>query len=359
MARRQTRHAVLLTTLATVAALGSPLASPAAGRATEPGPDRAACDPFRSPVTDPDVPTARDVIGIDLGDRDVTAAESDRYLRAVADASPRVVDGVLARSWNGRPLRYAVIGKAKWVRPDALRSIGRRLDRLRDADTSEARAERITARTPAVLWVAGNVHGNEESGADAALIVLPYYNRPNQDGLYAHFLALTQASSLPIVVYNVPGRTGSNVEAATTLRLAEVPNIVAVKEASGNLVQVQEILRDRPDGFAVLSGDDQLTLGMVAAGGDGVISVVSNATPRLMAELCDRAAAGDLAGARALHQRLVPWMTAAFVESNPIPVKAALDLLGHRVGGLRLPMVEADEEQRAVVRRALEGLSLL
>ena len=174
--RPTTRQAALLTSVATAFALASPLAAPAAERPSSPvrgaAQERAACDPFRSPVTDPDVPTAQQVIGIDLGDRDVTTEESDRYLQAVSDASPRVVDGVLGRSWNGRPLRYAVVGKAKWVQPDALRAIGRRLNRLRDADTSDARAERIVARTPAVLWVAGNVHGGEESGTDASLRVL-------------------------------------------------------------------------------------------------------------------------------------------------------------------------------------------
>jgi 4-hydroxy-tetrahydrodipicolinate synthase len=138
-----------------------------------------------------------------------------------------------------------------------------------------------------------------------------------------------------------------------------VPNIVAVKEASGNLAQVDAILRDRPDGFAVLSGDDQLTLGMLAAGADGVISVVSNATPRLMAELCDRAAAGDLAGARAVHRRLVPWMTGAFVESNPIPAKAALAMMGRMANVLRLPLVPLADGHADAVRAALDAAGAL
>ena len=174
--RTPTRQAVLLTAAATAFGLASPLAAPAAEPPSAPGrstvQERATCDPFRSPIIDPDVPTAQEVIGLDLGDRDVTTEESDRYLQAVSEASPRVVDGVLGRSWNGRPLRYAVVGRSKWTQPDALRAIGRKLNRLRDADTSEARAQRIVARTPAVLWVAGNVHGGEESGTDASLRVL-------------------------------------------------------------------------------------------------------------------------------------------------------------------------------------------
>jgi 4-hydroxy-tetrahydrodipicolinate synthase len=197
------------------------------------------------------------------------------------------------------------------------------------------------------------------AGATHLLHVSPAYSKPPQRGIEAHFRAVAEATELPVVLYNVPGRTASNVEAATTLRLAEVPNIVAVKEASGNLAQVDAILRGRPDGFAVLSGDDQLTLGMLAAGGDGVISVVSNATPRLMAELCDRAAAGDLDGARAVHRRLVPWMTAAFVESNPIPAKAALAMMGHMENLLRLPLVPLAGAHAGAVRGALDAAGAL
>jgi 4-hydroxy-tetrahydrodipicolinate synthase len=194
------------------------------------------------------------------------------------------------------------------------------------------------------------------AGATHLLHVSPAYSKPPQRGIEAHFRAVADAAELPVVLYNVPGRTASNVEPATVLRLAEVPNIVAVKEASGNLAQADAILRDRPDGFAVLSGDDQLTFGMMAAGADGVISVVSNAAPRHMAELCDRAAAGDLAGARALHQRLVPWMTAAFVESNPIPAKAALAMLGRVANVLRLPLVPLADAHAPAVRAALDAV---
>jgi 4-hydroxy-tetrahydrodipicolinate synthase len=196
----------------------------------------------------------------------------------------------------------------------------------------------------------------QAAGATHLLHVSPAYTKPPQRGIEAHFRAVADATELPVVLYNVPGRTASNVEPATVLRLAEVPNIVAVKEASANLAQADAILRDRPDDFAVLSGDDQTTLGMLAAGADGVISVVSNVTPRLMAELCDCAAAGDLARARAVHQRLVPWMTAAFVESNPIPAKAALAMLGRMANVLRLPLVPLAAEHERAVRAALDAV---
>lgn len=191
------------------------------------------------------------------------------------------------------------------------------------------------------------------AGATHLLHVSPMYNKPPQRGIVAHFQAVAEATELPVIVYNVPGRTGSNIEAKTTLALAEVPNIVAVKEASGNLAQISDVIRDRPDGFSVLSGDDELTLAVMAAGGDGVISVVSNATPGPMAQLTNLAAAGDLGGAREIHLRLLPWMRAAFIESNPIPVKAALALMSRVQNVLRLPLVPLAGEHQALVKSAL------
>ena len=192
-----------------------------------------------------------------------------------------------------------------------------------------------------------------EAGATHLLHVSPMYNKPPQRGIIAHFTAIAAEAGLPIVVYNVPGRTGSNIEASTTLTLASVPGIVAIKEASGQLAQVHEILLHRPAGFTVLSGDDALTLSMMSAGAEGLISVTSNATPRAMAQLCARIAAGDLAGARALHLALLPWMEAAFCEPNPIPAKAALAMLGRVRNVLRLPLVPLSPEHDPRVRAAL------
>ena len=199
----------------------------------------------------------------------------------------------------------------------------------------------------------------QAAGATHLLHVSPMYNKPPQRGIIEHFKAIAGATDLPIVAYNVPGRTGSNIEAATTLALAEIPNVVAIKEASGNLSQVHEILRHRPAGFTVLSGDDNLTLAMMAAGAEGVISVTSNATPRKMAQLCERAAAGDAAGARALHMALTPWMEAAFCESNPLPAKAAVSMLGHIKNVLRLPLVPLAREKEPLVRAALVAAGAL
>ena len=200
-----------------------------------------------------------------------------------------------------------------------------------------------------------------ELGADAVLVVAPYYNKPTQEGLYQHFRAAALAvAPLPVVIYNVPGRTSSNISAGTTLRLArEVPNVVAVKEASGNLAQIMEILRERPRDFLVLSGDDALTLAMIALGADGLISVASNEAPREMSRLIDTALGGDWAAARKLHYKLLPLMDVNFVETSPGPVKAAMALMNLLEENLRLPLVPVTDATRAQVRGVLEELGLL
>jgi 4-hydroxy-tetrahydrodipicolinate synthase len=198
-----------------------------------------------------------------------------------------------------------------------------------------------------------------DAGATHLLHVSPMYNKPPQRGIVAHFRAVAEATELPVILYNVPGRTASNMEARTTLELASVPNIVGVKEASGNIGQIAEILRERPEGFSVLSGDDALTLSVMGHGGDGVISVVSNAAPRLMSTLVNKAAAGDQSGARELHDRLARLMDAAFVESNPIPIKAALAMMAKIQDVLRLPLVPLREEFRPIIRESLVAAGAL
>jgi len=197
------------------------------------------------------------------------------------------------------------------------------------------------------------------AGATHLLHVSPMYNKPPQRGIIEHFKRIAGATDLPIIVYNVPGRTGGNIEAKTTLTLAQVKHIVAVKEASGNLGQVTDILKDRPPHFSVLSGDDEMTLAIMAAGGDGVISVVSNATPKAMAQLCVAASQGDFAAAKKIHFQLLPWMRAAFVESNPIPVKAAMAMMGKIGNHLRLPLVPLAEAHNETVRTALRSAGAL
>ena len=200
-----------------------------------------------------------------------------------------------------------------------------------------------------------------EWGTDAVLIVAPYYNKPTQEGLYQHFRAVAEAvPETPVVLYNVPGRTASNISAETTLRLArDFANVVAVKEASGNLAQIMEILRGRPEGFLVLSGDDAMTFAMIALGADGLVSVASNEAPRLISEMVDAALAGRLEEARAAHYRLLPLMDVNFIESSPGPVKAALALMGLLEENLRLPLVPVTEKTRERVREVISELGLL
>jgi 4-hydroxy-tetrahydrodipicolinate synthase len=198
-----------------------------------------------------------------------------------------------------------------------------------------------------------------DAGADALLVVTPYYNKPPQRGLADHFRRVADAVDLPIVLYNVPGRTGSNLLPDTVLELAEDSRFAAVKEASGDLDQVSGILAGRPAGFGLLSGEDSLTLPIVALGGDGVIAVISNEAPALLVELVDRARAGDRDGAAALHARLLPLMRANFCESNPIPVKWAMARMGLMDGHLRPPLAELDLRCHRDVQEALRVVGLL
>ncbi|HEY6218707.1 MAG TPA: 4-hydroxy-tetrahydrodipicolinate synthase [Gemmatimonadaceae bacterium] len=198
-----------------------------------------------------------------------------------------------------------------------------------------------------------------DAGATHLLHTSPMYNKPPQRGIVAHYQAIAEAVDLPIVVYNVPGRTGSNIEAKTSIELAKLPGIHAVKEASGNLGQITDIIRGRPAGFVVLSGDDEMTLPVMALGGEGIVSVISNAVPKAMSSLCELMEKGDQAGARELHMRLLPWMRAAFIESNPLPVKAGLAMMGKIENVLRLPLVPMADTHADAVRAALKTAGAL
>jgi 4-hydroxy-tetrahydrodipicolinate synthase len=198
-----------------------------------------------------------------------------------------------------------------------------------------------------------------ERGADGILSVTPYYNKPSPEGLYQHYRTLAESIDRPIIVYNVPGRTGCNISPATLRRLASIPNIVGVKEASGNLSQMCAVCRDAPEGFSVLSGDDASTLAVMAMGGVGVISVASNEVPAEMVRLVDAALGGDLATARATHERLFPLMMVNFIESNPIPVKAALAEMGLLQARYRLPLVPPEASARDRIADVLQALGLL
>ncbi len=227
----------------------------------------------------------------------------------------------------------------------------------------DAAIEHVAGRVPVIIGTGNNstsesiVFSKEAAaaGADGLLIVGPYYNKPTQAGFRAHVAAIADATDTPIVIYNVPGRTCFNILAETTLRIAdEIPSVVGVKEASGNLAQISDVLAARPDHLAVYSGDDELTLPMIALGADGVVSVISNAIPAAFGEMVRAALGGDYARAKELHFRLLPAMRACFLETNPIPVKTVLAAAGVLGGPLRLPLVPMEEAAR---RRVLDAFA--
>jgi 4-hydroxy-tetrahydrodipicolinate synthase len=199
----------------------------------------------------------------------------------------------------------------------------------------------------------------KEAGADGALLISPYYNKPTQQGIVEHYAEIARATDFPLVVYNIPGRTASNMLPATIAQLAEIPQVVGVKEACGDLGQISEVIVRCPDDFAVLSGDDALTLPLIAVGGKGVISTSSNVAPAEMVELVRAAIGGDLARARAVHQRLLPLFDALFCETNPIPVKAALAVAGRVGGEIRLPLTEITAPNRERLTLVMKELGLL
>lgn len=219
---------------------------------------------------------------------------------------------------------------------------------------AEGRPVVVGVGTNSLVHTIENIKLLEPYSPDAYLVVVPYYNKPTQEGMYQYYKAVAEATEKPIILYNVPGRTGANLSAEVTLRLAQIENIVAVKEASSNYSQISEILRLRPEGFQVLSGNDDETLSLMATGAEGVISVASNIAPAEVTALSHAMLKGDLESARELHHRLWPLFKTCFVESNPIPSKAALASMGLISNELRLPLVPASaqtyEKMENVVR---------
>lgn len=213
--------------------------------------------------------------------------------------------------------------------------------------------------TNSIVMTRNNIEVLTPYDPDAFLVVTPYYNKPTQDGLYSYFTAVADFAPRPVVLYNVPGRTGVNISADTTLRLAEHPNIIAVKEASGNYDQISKIIAKAPKGFNVLSGNDDETLSLMATGASGVISVASNIVPKDMVAMTEAMLRGDLATARPIHHKLFDLFKNCFVESNPIPAKAALYLMGMIRNELRLPLVPAQESTMALMEKTLKDLNLI
>lgn len=222
---------------------------------------------------------------------------------------------------------------------------------------SQGRPILVGGGTNSLAQTIASIKTLDPFGPDAFLIVVPYYNKPTQKGLFEYFKAVAESTDKDIVLYNVPGRTGANIEAETTIRLAEeVPNIVAVKEASGRYAQISQVIRNRPEGFSVLSGNDDETLSLMATGADGVISVASNVDPARMVALVESLERDDMKTARELHYKLMPLFKNCFVESNPIPAKAALAQLGLMENSLRLPLFPATEATETIMRETLAEL---
>jgi 4-hydroxy-tetrahydrodipicolinate synthase len=227
--------------------------------------------------------------------------------------------------------------------------------------------EEIAGRVPVLAGAGGYdtrevielARAFEKAGADGILSVTPYYNKPTQEGLFQHYRAIAEATALPIVLYNVPGRTGVNLEVSTVARLAALSNIVGIKEASGNVVQMSEIVEATPDEFVLVSGDDPLAVAAMAVGARGLISVASNAVPAEMVQIIELAEKGDFAGARRLHGWLLPFLQVNFVESNPIPIKAAMSAMGLLSETYRLPLVAASPGARDRIMKVLQDLRLL
>jgi 4-hydroxy-tetrahydrodipicolinate synthase len=199
----------------------------------------------------------------------------------------------------------------------------------------------------------------KELGADASLQVAPYYNKPTQEGLYRHFKTIADKVDLPMIIYNIPGRTGQNIETPTIVRLAEHPNIVGVKEASGSLPQMMDVIDRTPDGFVVLSGDDNLTLPLMAAGGDGVVSVASNIIPDRMSTMVTAGLNGNFEKMRKLHYELLPFFKVEFIETNPIPIKTALAMKGMVKEVFRLPLCEMNPENKKKLQEVLKRLKIV
>jgi 4-hydroxy-tetrahydrodipicolinate synthase len=281
--------------------------------------------------------------------------------------TPFKSDGSIDEKALRRFVDFQIDGGVDMLLPCGTTGEGATLDEDETDRVIQIVIEQANRRVPVIVGAGSNSTAKavqmtkraRKVGADGVLSVGPYYNKPTQQGYYEHFKAVAEAENMPVIVYNVPGRTGGNIEAKTMLRLAEIPNIVAVKEASGNIGQIMDIIRDAPSDFRLLSGDDALTLPVIAVGGGGIISVVSNEAPSMMSAMVDAALEGNHTRAKELHYKLLPLMNINFIESNPIPVKAALAMMGLIEENYRLPLVRIGAANRDKLAKVVEEVGLL
>jgi 4-hydroxy-tetrahydrodipicolinate synthase len=281
--------------------------------------------------------------------------------------TPFTRDGAIDEPALRRFVDFQIEGGVDMLLPCGTTGEGATLDDNETDRVVQIVIEQAKGRVPVIVGAGSNSTAKavtmtkraKSLGADGVLSVGPYYNKPTQQGYYEHFKAIADAENIPIIVYNVPGRTGGNIEAKTMLRLAEIPNIVAVKEASGNIGQMMDIIRDAPRDFQVLCGDDAMALPLIAVGGTGIVSVVSNEAPSMMSAMINAALAGNFEKAKELHYRLLPLMNINFIESNPIPVKAALAMMGLIQENYRLPLVGITPGSREKLAKVVEEVGLL
>lgn len=297
------------------------------------------------------------------------APQSNPWLRGCGTAlvTPFGTDGAINEERVRALVRRQVDAGIHFLVPGGSTGEGVTLNRQEKIRVTDLTVEAADGAVPVIAGCGGNdtaevvalARALGKTGAAGLLVVTPYYNKPTPDGLFLHYSAVADATNLPIVVYNVPSRTGINVSAGTLARLAAIPGVAAVKEAAGDIMQMARVIEAVPEDFAVLSGDDGATLPAMALGAHGVISVVSNQIPGPMAELCDLCAAGDFAGARAVHRRWMPLMDANFVETNPGPVKFAMGEMGLLEDRCRLPLAAVSSVNRRRVLAVMESVGLV
>jgi 4-hydroxy-tetrahydrodipicolinate synthase len=281
--------------------------------------------------------------------------------------TPFRADGAIDERALRRFVDFQIDGGVDMLLPCGTTGEGATLDEDETDRVVRIVIEQSNRRVPVIVGAGSNSTAKavqmtkriKKLGANGVLSVGPYYNKPTQQGYYEHFRGIAEAENIPIIVYNVPGRTGGNIEARTMLRLAEIPNIVAVKEASGNIGQIMDIIRDAPQDFSVLSGDDAMALPVIAVGGHGIVSVVSNEAPAMMSAMINAALDGNLTKAKELHYKLLALMNINFIESNPIPVKAALAMMGLIEENYRLPLVRITAGSREKLAKVVEETGLL
>lgn len=287
---------------------------------------------------------------------------------ATALVTPFKKDGAVDEHALRELVEFQIKGKVEALVPVGSTGEGATLSETEQAFVIETVVDQANGRVPIIGGASSNSTAKamalakqvKERGADAVLTVAPFYNKPTQDGIFQHVSAIADAVDIPIVIYNVPGRTASNIDAKTALKLAEeIPHIAGVKEASANFGQIMEIIQHRPAGFGVWSGDDNLTLPLVALGADGIVSVVANEVPKMFSDMVRAALRGKWEKARELHYKLLHLMNVNFVESNPIPVKAALNMMGMIDNQLRLPLGPLSETNRPKVEDVLQELDLI